>query len=445
MPAVVGFGFRLTASKPRGLGATAATGRSCPTLIHMLNISHFAHPLRTAKVAQMRLQAHVQLRRFAAKSDAQFLGDPRYELQNVTDGFVSRLDDSGDDSVLLRRICSAYRKAIADQRGAPAWYGPTEWWKELRRSSLGPVMSALENGDTEGLQRMYRNFFRDGCVAGLVGVPFGMWKAYFYRQMKDVLRRAYLGDALYRLDYWKSRTGGQFEVRDLAGPDIGNPYGVLLGGTLVRHNAEYHHYCAHEILKLEWSEVNSSRSVIAEIGGGYGALAYYLLRDGGKGRRAARTAPCATGRPQLTYLDFDVPESVALASYYLMKTFPSMNFMLYGEKELTEETIAESDVGLLPAFAMPKMPKRIVHVTFASHVLSDLAPGALAAYMNFVSASTRDYFMYFGGEAVVASISRILRESDRRYADPHVRASDWNRHKVADIREVECTYGFAGS
>jgi hypothetical protein len=31
-----------------------------------------------------------------------------------------------------------------------------------------------------------------------------MWKAYFYRQMKDVLRRAYLGDALYRLDYWKS-------------------------------------------------------------------------------------------------------------------------------------------------------------------------------------------------------------------------------------------------
>jgi hypothetical protein len=78
-------------------------------------------------------------------------------------------------------------------------------------------------------------------------------------------------------------------------------------------------------------------------------------------------------------------------------------------------------------------------------VLGDLAPGALAAYVNFVSASTLDYFMYFGGEAVVASISRILRESDRRYADPRVRASDWNRHKVADIREVECAYGFAGS
>jgi putative sugar O-methyltransferase len=389
----------------------------------MLKIKHLAHPMRTAQIAKMRMRDHIQIRRFAAQSDARFQDDWRYQLHHVTNGFAPRIDDSSDDTEILRRICAAYARTIADQRLEPLWYEPTRWWKEIRRSSLSEVLWALQNGDTDALQRMYRNFFRDPCVAGLVGVPFGMWKAYFHHQMKDLHRRAYLGDTLYRLDYWNSRIGGSSDLHDLSGPNIGNPYGVMLSGTLVRYSAEYHHYCAHEILKL-----NCSRRVVAEIGGGYGALAYYLLRDGGK----------------LAYVDFDVPESVALASYYLLKAFPSMNVTLYGEKELTEETIATSDVVLLPTFAMQKIPTRVVNVTFASHVLGDLAPNALAAYMNFVSRSTQDYFVYFGDESAVASISRFLCQSDRSCAPPQLRASDWNRHKAPDVREVEGTYRFTG-
>lgn len=388
----------------------------------MLKIKHLAHPLRTAQSANLRLRAHFQLRRFAAQSDARFRDDPRYKLHHVTNGFASRIDDSSNDTEILRRICTAYTRTVADQR-LQLWYEPTEWWKEIRRSSLGEVMRALECGDTDALHRMYRNFFRDACVAGLVGVPFGMWTAYFHHRMKDFHRRAYLGDTLYRLDYWKLRTGGAFDLDDLSGPNIGNPYGVLLSGTLVRHSAEYHHYCAHEILKLD-----SSRRVVAEIGGGYGALAYYLLRDGGK----------------LTYMDFDVPESIALASYYLLKAFPSMNFTLYGERELTEETIATSDVLLLPTYAMQDISMRIVNVTLASHVLGDLTPSALAAYMKFVSLSTQDYFVYFGNEAVVSSLPRFLQQSHCVCAAPRLRPSDWNRHKAPDVREVEGIYGFNG-
>ncbi|HUE42200.1 MAG TPA: putative sugar O-methyltransferase [Candidatus Sulfotelmatobacter sp.] len=283
-------------------------------------------------------------------------------------------------------------------------------------------MRALRNGHTDALHRMYRNFFRDPCGAGLVGVPFGNRKAYFRRKMKDVHRRAYLGDALYRLDYWNSRTGGGFDLHDLAAPNIGNPYGILLNDTLIRFSAEYHHDCAHEILKL-----NSTRRVVAEIGGGYGALAYYLLRDGGK----------------LTYMDFDVPESIALASYYLLKAFPSRNFTLYGEREFTEEAIAASDALLLPSFAMQKIPSGIVNVTLASHVLSDLSRDARAAYTDFVSRSTQDHFVYFGSEAGVASLFRLLQTSCG-CAHPQLRASDWNRHKVPDFREVQVTYRFPG-
>ncbi|HEV2117119.1 MAG TPA: putative sugar O-methyltransferase [Terriglobales bacterium] len=389
----------------------------------MLKIKHFVHPLRTARIARERLRVNLQRRHFASTSYNHFRADPRYDLQNVTKGFVPRFADSGsEDTQLLQRICTAYGKALADQRFAPRCYEPTEWWKEIQRCALGPVMHALRNSNIEALRGMYRNFFRDPCGGGLVGIPFGTLKAYFQASMKDVYRRTYLGDALYRIDYWTAQTGGRFNLSDLRSPAIGNPFGVLIDGTLVRSASEFQHYCAHQILKLR-----SGRGVVAEIGGGYGGLAYYLLRDS----------------EAVTYVDFDVPESIALASYYLLKAFPSMRFVLYGEKALTPETLSTSDVVLMPLFELPKLPISSVQVTFSSHALSDLTPGALADYMKVTVHSTKNYFLYLGGDVVAGTISAVLREIHNAPVPSEMRPSNWNRHIAPDVREVECTYGLA--
>lgn len=401
--------------------ATAASFHAPHVGHRMLKLKHLVHPFRTAGIAKMRLLNHLHMRRFASHTDTRFQGDSRYDLQNVTNGFVPRLNDSTGDISLLQRICAAYRKTIEDQRLAAGHCEPTEWWREMRRTALGPVMRALQNGDIGALQTMYKNFFRDPCAAGLVGVPFGMWKACFHGPMKDVHRRTYIGDALYRLDYWTSRTGGSFGLSDLAGPEIGNPFGVLLNGTLVRSGTEYQHYCAHQIRQFR-----SARCVVAEIGGGYGGLAYYLLRD-------------AQG---LTYVDFDVPESIALTSYYLAKAFPSLKFALYGEKELTEETVATSDVVLMPLFEMPRMPAGSVNITVASHVMGDLPPSALEDDMKFVVRSTRNYFLYFGDRHAADAISIFLGKSGNGHGPWETRASDWNRHKAPNVSEVECIYDF---
>jgi hypothetical protein len=70
------------------------------------------------------------------------------------------------------------------------------------------------------------------------------YQAYFRDPIKDVYRSSYMGDALYRLDYWSSQTGARFELAELADPRIGNPFGVSIDGTLVRSGADYQHYCA---------------------------------------------------------------------------------------------------------------------------------------------------------------------------------------------------------
>ena len=349
--------------------------------------------------------------KFAKHGDHHFKGDHRYDLQNVTDGFTSRIDTTDDDTELLKRICLAYSKAIERQQSAPKAYQPTDWWQQVRKQSLGPVIQALLTQDIPALRAMYRNFFRNSCSTGLLGAPFGMAKAYFGGDIKDLHRRFYLSHALYRYDYWKQQTEGRFPLRDLYGPGIGNPFGVKIDGTHIHVGAEYSHYCAHRIDSM----LPAGAATVAEIGGVYGSMAYYLLRD----------------RAELTYIDFDVPESVALSSYYLLKAFPNLEFLLYGEEELTSKAIAHFDVVLMPAFELSKMPHASIDVSFSSHAISDLSFVALETYLNNIDRMTRDSFFCIGKKQASESISDLISREHRSFHLAETRSSGWHSHKVS--------------
>lgn len=377
----------------------------------MVKLKHLRHPFRTASTAKGLCAARWSMWRFANHGARRFKGDPRYDLQNVTDGFRSRLDDSGGDDELLERICTAYIKAVKQQQFASKIYKASEWWQQVRQGSLGPVIQALLTRDINTLQETYRNFFRDPCSSGLLGVPFGMSKAYFGGAIKDVHRHFYLSHVLYRFDYWNAQTQNRFALRDLAGPGIGNPFGVLIEGTHINVGAEYAHYCAHRIDSL----IDSKIATVAEIGGGFGGMAYYLLRD----------------RPEVTYLDFDVPESIALASYYLIKAFPKLKFLLYGEDQLTADAISQADVVLFPLFELDDMPTDSVNLTFSSHAMSDISSGAMVAYLEHINRMTRDCFLSIGKERTSESLSDIFDQKGDSFKLSETRASGWHSHRVS--------------
>src|SRR6202012_5059924 len=192
----------------------------------MVKLKYLRHPFRTTKTAKALLETRFAMWRFAAHGKRRFRHDSRFRLQNVTEGFRSRLDKSSDDTEMLERICTAYIKTVTDLQSVPNPFKTTEKAEILKQRNLGPVVNALLTRDINSLRRMYSNFFRDPCSAGLLGVPYGMSKAYFGRSITDFHRRFYLSHALYRLDYWRSETGDRFYFKDLAGPEIGNPFGV---------------------------------------------------------------------------------------------------------------------------------------------------------------------------------------------------------------------------
>ena len=384
----------------------------------MLELKHLSHPLRTAAAVKALLASHWNVRRCASRGERRFRNDARYNLQSVTDGFASRIIDGGDDTALLGRICQAYIAAAEQDSVSGQEYDATGWWQDVRRRSLAPVRQALATRDTDTLRAMYQNFFRDPCGAGLIGLPLA--KAYFGETIDDVYRHFFLSDALYRIDYWKAQTGNRFELRELAGPGIGNPFGLLIEGTLVCKGAEYQHYCAQRIQEL----APSTRASIVEIGGGYGGMAYYLLR----------------GNPQFTYIDFDVPESLALISYYLLKSFPNLKFLLYGEEDLTPEAIARSNVILMPSFELSKVPTRSIDVTFSSHTMSDLSRSAQIVYLNEIERMTRKSFLNISEGEGSALLDELIgaRSVSLKLADK--RALGWNSHKLLNAKELEYHY-----
>ena len=153
-------------------------------------------------------------------------------------------------------------------------------------------------------------------------------------------------------------------------------------------------------------------------------MAYYLLRD----------------NPQIRYIDFDVPESLALTSYYLLKSFPNLKFLLYREEDLTQEAIARSSVILMPPFALSKVPTNSVDLTFSSHTMSDLSRSAQIVYLNEIERMTRTSFLNISegdGSALLDELAATQSISLRLAEE---RALEWNNHKILHAKELECHY-----
>jgi putative sugar O-methyltransferase len=290
----------------------------------------------------------------------------------------------------------------------------------MRQGTSSRVERALATRDISTLRAMLQNFFRDPCSAGLIGVPLQTARIYSGKSLNDLYQRFFLLDALHRIDYWKTETDNRFELRDLEGPGIGNPYGVVIDGTLVSVGAEYQHYCAQRIGSL----LPARRASVAEIGGGFGSMAYYLLRD----------------RSDLMYIDFDIPESLALSSYYLLKSFPDLRFLLYGEEDLTPVSATTFDVILMPVFELGKLRMRNVDLVFSSHAMSSLSPNAMVEYIKDIKRFTRGYFLSVGEGAGGVALEKLIRTRYGLLTLTERRFLKWNTQRFIEAEEQECLY-----
>ena len=235
---------------------------------------------------------------------------------------------------IVERILAAYEKAKADQKSVPPAYGAQGPWDLFVKTGKGEYVAALKRFDVKGLL-LLRNFFRNSGADGLLTINA-------YREIAAANARRKRKFVYYLLkDYgtWKDLTGNT-SARSLAVPTTGNPWGYVIDNTLVMPGACRHSYFAHQA-RLLLSQVEGV-PVVAEIGGGFGGLAYFFL--------LSRVGECR-------YFGFDLPEILILEQYDRMSAFPGRKFLLYGEQPIDFQSGLKSyDVILMPNFELPKLP-----------------------------------------------------------------------------------------
>jgi hypothetical protein len=340
-----------------------------------MNLSVLFKPKRLAAAIKRRVINRRNMIRAIDSGKKRFSGDPNFRPDLVPTYFVPRLGDDQDDSPFMKRIIAAYQKAKIRQRSAGEAFHVSNEWLSIYEHNLGPIMKTLLAGNVAAVQRTYRNFFRDPCSSGLVGLPINIPNLFTGGQIKQKYREYIMCDVLHRYNPWRTRTGGKYPPAALTAPIVGNPYGYTVDGVFVRACGDYQHYYAHAIRELLNSTANQA---VVELGGGFGGLAFYLLRD----------------HPQLTYIGFDLPEATALASYYLMRSLPGTPVRLYGEVELSPPALQSSGLVLMPSFEIANMSSKSAAVAFNSYSLAEMSPPTIRVYIDEITRITNGYFLH---------------------------------------------------
>jgi len=295
--------------------------------------------------------------------------DKNNDLNQVDKCFTPRKNDIHADPDKIRRIVTAYQKAISVQTVSDECFQVGNEWVCMYEKYMGSVMSALKAGNINELQEIYENFMRHPSSAGLHGMPADMQKCYFSGTISLKYKKWYLYDSLHRINLWKGLLGDSASLEQLDSPMIGNPYGYYIDGHFIKVCSDYQHYYATCINRMTSDNSETERRVIIELGGGFGGMAYYLSRDS----------------KNTVYVDIDLPENLALASFYLTHALPEKKVFLYGEGELTAETFKDYDIILLPNFEVKNIPTNSTELVFNSYSLAEMPENAITCYVNELS------------------------------------------------------------
>jgi SAM-dependent methyltransferase len=336
-------------------------------------------------------------------------------------GFVDRRDRAAHvpDSV-YDRVIASYNKAKSLQPSAGPCFSPSNEWLPIYESFIGEVMSVMKAGNRARLREIYGNFWRDPCSTGLHGLPLDMKKYYFSGPIGDIAAKLVLMDSIHRYELWRSLVGKSQSITDLAAPEIGNPYGMYFDDTLVNCGF-YIPYYAQLIGRLTRSR---GRRTVLELGGGYGGLAYFLLRT----------------QANLTYLDFDLPENMALTAHYLLSAFPEKKILLFGEAELGPEVLGNYDAIIQPSFEIGKIANRSVDLAFNSYSLAEMSADTIRLFISEFMRVVKTYILHVNHNKV----SRVIADDfgidpmkfDLLYKIPAL----WNMGLNPDADECEYLY-----
>jgi hypothetical protein len=270
------------------------------------------------------------------------------------------------DRPLVQRIYQAFRKMKRAQRSAPARYQPSLMWEDILRRAY-----CEEDCSIERFHQFLANFGASREEMGIESsdliqsAALSMLRRRFYEQL-----------FLEGLARW--RRVSERPVSALTYPTYGNQAGAYLDDTFVGLGS-----FDSELLGRSLKELIESyrRPAIVELGAGYGKLAYFTLRD----------------LKEFAYIDLDLPETLSVAAYFLIKTFPAKRALLFGEEQFGPHTIDSYEFVFMPPWEIEALPDHSIDLFLNKNSLGEMRASAVRNYIEHISRITH-WFVHLNHE-----------------------------------------------
>jgi len=159
----------------------------------------------------------------------------------------------------------------------------------------------------------------------------------------------------------------------LSYPTVGNQSGVLVDDRFIGLRSFYNDFYGEILGEML---TGHPRPVLADLGAGYGLLDYFTLRR----------------FDSFAFADFDLPETLCLAAYYLMNVWPEKKALLYGEAEFSGRSLEEYDLVFMPSWEMEKLEENNVHLFLNTNSLGEMGMDAAYNYLAQICRAARYIF-----------------------------------------------------
>ncbi len=300
--------------------------------------------------------------------------DSRFELLRFKGPWIGSSEvEPKNENETVQRVVSSFNAAQRALNNVSSPYLPSGRWKVFLRNRLGNFYDVMERNDRAEASGYFRNFFRNASVSGLWCGDLNVFEA--FRLDREVqLRRGRLMKEQYIV--WRNAFP-ELSMAELDAPRVGNPWGFRFGDYLLYEPVFVYNYQAHFFSKLLSS---LSHPVVLEIGGGFGGLAHHLMHS------------C----PNSKYIGYDLPENIALQTYYLCSLFPKARVLTYQENMpgLTPDMLEDFDLILLPNFELRRAGSLIADLIVCIRVLSSMSPEAIVEYFSQIDRIGRVFFYH---------------------------------------------------
>ena len=272
-------------------------------------------------------------------SDKGIINDLKIEM--LTPPFIQ---PDISDHLMVERIFVSFLKSKNDQKDKDVIFKPSTMWQKY----LDSVYPNYSETDIDEFNFFLKNF---GTGSLNTGINWG-WLVSKYA--KTLSSRKYFEMMIIgqKIDWWLKNESKGREISALSQPRHGNQWGANVNNNFIAYESVLNEFYSREISSL----VRNDRPVILEIGAGYGILFYYTSK----------------AFKNFCYLDFDLPEVLCCATYYLMKCFPDKKFLLYGEGKMDEEAIKENDFIFMPSYVIKEIPDNSIDICINMSSLSEM-------------------------------------------------------------------------